>query len=62
VGETLVPFHKLTQWLTYSLVVPLQQTLGWVIEGMEHLTGLPEYRNGKPDIFTLNTTVLTVYD
>lgn len=46
-GGTLVPFHKLTQWLAYSLVVPLQTTLGWVVEGMEDMTGLPEYRNGE---------------
>ncbi|MDH3690300.1 MAG: URC4/urg3 family protein [Gammaproteobacteria bacterium] len=41
----LVPFHKLSQWLTYSLVEPLQQT-GLVITELEALTGLPEYRNG----------------
>lgn len=43
---SLVPFHKLTQWLAYSLIVPLQTTLSWVVEGMEDMTGLPEYRNG----------------
>jgi hypothetical protein len=42
---TLVPFHKLSQWLTYSLLEPLQE-LGIEIVGLEHLTGLPEYRNG----------------
>lgn len=47
VGLNLVPFHKLTQWLAYSLVVPLQTTLGWAVEGMEDMTGLPEYRNGE---------------
>lgn len=46
-AEILVPFHKLTQWLAYSLVVPLQTTLGWIIDGMEDMTGLPEYRNGE---------------
>lgn len=46
-AETMVPFHKLTQWLAYSLVVPLQTTLGWIIDGMEDMTGLPEYRNGE---------------
>ncbi|KAF8297789.1 DUF1688-domain-containing protein [Clavulina sp. PMI_390] len=45
-AEIMVPFHKLTQWLTYSLVVPLETTLGWKVEGMEDMTGLPEYRNG----------------
>jgi hypothetical protein len=42
---TLVPFHKLSQWLTYSLLEPLQE-LGLTITGLDALTGLPEYRNG----------------
>ncbi len=41
----LVPFHKLSQWLTYSLLEPLQ-TLGITITDLDQLTGLPEYRNG----------------
>ncbi|MEO7742360.1 MAG: DUF1688 family protein [Usitatibacter sp.] len=41
----LVPFHKLTQWLTYSLVEPLTDA-GLTVTGLEALTGLPEYRNG----------------
>ena len=41
----LVPFHKLSQWLTYSLVEPLQEA-GLRVEGLEALTGLAEYRNG----------------
>jgi len=41
----LVPFHKLSQWLTYSLLEPLQE-LGLQITGLDSLTGLPEYRNG----------------
>lgn len=41
----LVPFHKLSQWLTYSLLEPLQE-LGLEITGLDTLTGLPEYRNG----------------
>jgi len=45
-GSDLVPFHKLTQWLVYSLVEALQMTLGIEGCGMEALTGLPEYRNG----------------
>ncbi len=40
-----VPFHKLSQWLTYSLLEPLQE-LGLEITGLEAMTGLPEYRNG----------------
>src|SRR5690554_6136398 len=32
VAETIQPFHKLTQWLTYSLMVPFQRVLGlkWI--------------------------------
>ncbi|PLW29000.1 hypothetical protein PCASD_18641 [Puccinia coronata f. sp. avenae] len=41
-----VPFHKLSQWLTYSLIEVLEKTLKWVITGSEKMTGLPEYRNG----------------
>jgi hypothetical protein len=41
----LMPFHKLSQWLTYSLVEPLEQA-GVRVTGLAALTGLPEYRNG----------------
>jgi len=41
-----VPFHKLTGWLTYSLIEPIEKVLGWKFEGLEDMTGLPEYRNG----------------
>lgn len=44
-GSELVPFHKLSQWLTYSLLETLERS-GWRIRGVEALTGLPEYRNG----------------
>jgi hypothetical protein len=40
-----VPFHKLSQWLTYSLCEPLEQH-GVRITGGSELTGLAEYRNG----------------
>jgi hypothetical protein len=40
-----VPFHKLSQWLTYSLCEPLEQSGLRIIE-MSELTGLAEYRNG----------------
>jgi hypothetical protein len=40
------PFHKLTQWLTYSLMVPFQRILGIQWTNTDSLTGLPEYRNG----------------
>lgn len=45
VNDGLVPFHKLSQWLTYSLLEPLQE-LGLEITGLDALTGLAEYRNG----------------
>ncbi|KUL96981.1 uracil phosphoribosyltransferase [Bosea sp. WAO] len=41
----IVPFHKLSQWLSYSLIEPLQWA-GVDVVGIEELTGLPEYRNG----------------
>jgi hypothetical protein len=44
-GDQLVPFHKLSQWLTYSLLEPLQE-LGLEITDLNLMTGLPEYRNG----------------
>ena len=43
--DGLVPFHKLSQWLTYSLLEPLQE-LGLEITNLDALTGLAEYRNG----------------
>lgn len=44
--ESIVPFHKLTQWLCYSLMVPMQRLLKVHFAGSELMTGLPEYRNG----------------
>ncbi len=44
-GNHWVPFHKLSQWLTYSLVEPLT-TAGFTIVNLNALTGLAEYRNG----------------
>ncbi len=40
-----VPFHKLSQWMTYSLLEPLEWA-GVQVTGLDALTGLPEYRNG----------------
>jgi Protein of unknown function (DUF1688) len=40
-----VPFHKLTQWLAYSLFEPFEWA-GHVIGDRDALTALPEYRNG----------------
>lgn len=53
-----MPFHKLSQWLTYSLLEPF----GWAgvtVEGVDDLTGLPEYRNGG---LLMDTGVLTLRD
>ena len=41
----LVPFHKLSQWLTYSLVEPFELA-GVAVDNVDALTGLAEYRNG----------------
>jgi len=41
----LMPFHKLSQWLTYSLLEPFE----WAdisVYDLNDLTGLAEYRNG----------------
>jgi len=40
-----VPFHKLSQWLAYSLIEPFEWG-GVQVHGLDELTGLPEYRNG----------------
>jgi Protein of unknown function (DUF1688) len=58
-GETpaqgYVPLHKLSQWLTYSLLEPLEEA-GVAVCGTEELTGLAEYRNGG---LFVDTGVLT---
>jgi hypothetical protein len=45
-AAAIAPFHKLTQWLGYSLTVPFQRVLGLKITNDTLGTGLPEYRNG----------------
>ncbi|MBE9125296.1 MULTISPECIES: URC4/urg3 family protein [unclassified Coleofasciculus] len=57
-GDRYVPFHKLSQWLTYSLLEPLQE-LGLEITGLDELTGLAEYRNGG---LCLDLGLLTLKD
>jgi Protein of unknown function (DUF1688) len=44
-GEGYAALHKLSQWLTYSLVEPLQDA-GTKVIALDELTGLAEYRNG----------------
>lgn len=41
----IVPFHKLSQWLTYSLLEPFEGG-GVQVTELDALTALPEYRNG----------------
>ena len=53
-----MPFHKLSQWLTYSLLEPFQWA-GVEVVGLDALTGLPEYRNGG---LLLDTGVLRLRD
>jgi hypothetical protein len=59
----LIPFHKLSQWLSYSLVEPLEQA-GVRVTGLPDLTGLPEYRNGGllVDLEVLVPRDLTAWD
>ena len=44
-AQRYVPLHKLSQWLTYSLIEPLEGA-GLEVCRVEELTGLAEYRNG----------------
>ena len=53
-----VPFHKLTQWLGYSLMEPLEWA-GLALSRRDVLTGLPEYRNGG---LLLDSGVLALQD
>ncbi|MEM7196361.1 MAG: DUF1688 family protein [Pseudomonadota bacterium] len=55
---TIVPFHKLSQWLTYSLFEPIEWA-GLIVSEKDGLTGLPEYRNGG---LLLDMGVLTPID
>ncbi|KAG6875757.1 hypothetical protein C0992_002511, partial [Termitomyces sp. T32_za158] len=61
-GDDLVAFHKLTSWLTYSIVEGLQKIGKWKIEGLEDLTGLPEYRGLLIDlgVLTLKPDLLPI--
>jgi uncharacterized protein DUF1688 len=54
----LVPLHKLSQWLAYSLVEPLQAA-GIEVIALDGLTGLAEYRNGG---LFIDTGVLELRD
>jgi hypothetical protein len=56
--DGLVPLHKLSQWLSYSLIEPLGEG-GIEVVDIDGLTGLAEYRNGG---LFVDTGVLTLAD
>lgn len=56
--DRYVPLHKLSQWLSYSLIEPLQSA-GIEVRDVERLTGLAEYRNGG---LFVDMSVLAVRD
>ncbi|WP_143201423.1 URC4/urg3 family protein [Bradyrhizobium sp. NAS96.2] len=58
VTSQLMPLHKLSQWLAYSLIEPLQNA-GIAVTDIDGLTGLAEYRNGG---LFLDNGVLTFCD
>jgi Protein of unknown function (DUF1688) len=57
-SDGLVPLHKLSQWLAYSLIEPLVDSGIEVVE-IDGLTGLAEYRNGG---LLVDTGVLRLAD
>ena len=54
----LMPIHKLSQWLSYSLIEPLEAA-GIAVVDIDGLTGLAEYRNGG---LFVDARVLTLKD
>jgi len=56
--DGLVPLHKLSQWLSYSLIEPLEEA-GIRVTDVDGLTGLAEYRNGG---LFVDTGVLVLAD
>ena len=57
-SDGLVPLHKLSQWLSYSLIEPLEEA-GIAVIDVDGLTGLAEYRNGG---LFVDTGVLALAD
>jgi hypothetical protein len=53
-----MPLHKLSQWLTYSLIEPYEWS-GVRVRHLDALTALPEYRNGG---LLLDTGLLRLRD
>jgi hypothetical protein len=58
ITDGLVPLHKLSQWLSYSLIEPLEEA-GIKVTDVDGLTGLAEYRNGG---LFVDTGVLALAD
>ena len=58
-GSDLIPFHKLTQWLTYTIMDVIESNLGLKFNDQNELTSLAEYRNGG---LLVDTGVLKLKD
>jgi len=56
--DGFVPLHKLSQWMSYSLIEPLEAS-GIRVVDVDGLTGLAEYRNGG---LFVDTGVLVLKD
>jgi len=56
--DGFVPLHKLSQWMSYSLIEPLEAA-GVQVVDVDGLTGLAEYRNGG---LFVDTGVLVLKD
>ncbi len=56
--DGFMPIHKLSQWLAYSLIEPLEAA-GFEVVDIDGLTGLAEYRNGG---LFVDTGVLALSD
>ncbi|MBH97431.1 MAG: uracil phosphoribosyltransferase [Rhodospirillaceae bacterium] len=56
--EKIIPFHKLSQWLSYSIIETMLRS-GYAVCDIEQLTGLAEYRNGG---LFIDTGVLELKD
>ena len=57
-SDGYMPIHKLSQWLSYSLIEPLEAA-GIEVVDIDGLTGLAEYRNGG---LFVDTGVLSLAD
>ena len=58
ITDGIVPFHKLSQWMSYSLIEPLQEA-GLKVNKLDALTGLAEYRNGG---LFIDTKIISLRD